>query len=97
MPKPTRRLLCLALIFAIIVLGMCLVPVGHGPFAAAYGPMSMFQALRALFLLMFLIGAALQFWDSFGCGVTIVCRGLVREALAQPTRYKVSLSSALRC
>jgi hypothetical protein len=98
MPKPTLRLLCLALIFSTIVLGMCLLPVGHGPFAATYGPTSKFQALRALFVLMSLMAAALKFWDIFGCAGMVASYGLMtRKDLAQLTLYQVSLGSALRC
>ena len=55
----SNRFLCLGLVFCIVALSVCLVPVGRGPFSAAYGPLTKFQAVQWLLLLLFLMAAAI--------------------------------------
>ena len=51
------RCACLFLVLSVVVLSVCLVPVGRGPFPATHGPLTKFQAIQWLFLLLFLMAA----------------------------------------
>jgi hypothetical protein len=98
MPMLSQRLTCLALVLPVFLLSMCLVPVGHGPFAAAYGPTAKFQALKVLFLLMFLMAAPVSSWDILSSAEVVPFSHLTsREDFAQITPYQLSLNSAFRC
>jgi hypothetical protein len=94
----SRRLVCLVLVFLVFLLSVCLIPVGHGPFAAAYGPAAKFQALKTLFLLVFLMSAAVKFSKIF-CSAGLLASGRLtsRKDSVQITPYQLSLNSALRC
>ena len=43
---------CLFLLALIIMASLCLIPTGHGPYSAVYGPKAPLRAYRASLLLM---------------------------------------------
>jgi len=94
----TRRLLCLVLVFPMLMLSVCLIPAGHGPFSAAYGPATKFQALRALLVLLSLMSAltglpaASQLAGALG-----ICGASLREGPLQSPAVWSSANSPLRC
>jgi len=95
---PLRRRLSIALVFTVFLLSVFLVPVGHGPFAAAFGPIAKFQALRALFLLMWLIAAAIRMRSEFDVACSAYFDGLAsHENLAWIASGPLSGGSQLRC
>jgi hypothetical protein len=92
----SRRLVCLTLVYTVLVLSMCLVPVGHGPFVASYGPRTKFQALQALLLLRLLMAAAISICAGRVFSATF--RGLASpEGCGQIVPDFPSANSALRC
>jgi len=94
----SRRLLSLALILTVLCLSACLIPFGHGSFAATHGPAAKFEAWRSLFLLLFLmstaivVAAACDLTRSDGFGVFVSLR-----SVAQIAPEYLSDSSPLRC
>ena len=53
-----RGLLCLAVVIFIFLAVLCLVPAGHGPRPAVYGPATALRAYQASVLLKFAIASA---------------------------------------
>jgi hypothetical protein len=95
---PSRRLLCMALVFHVLILSVCHVPVGQGPFSAAYGPTAKFEALRALFVLLFLMAAAVCVSSPLGSIFSVAFGSLAwREIFAQAASDWVPANSPLRC
>jgi hypothetical protein len=89
---------CLWLVFHVLMLSVCLVPVGHGPFVAAYGPATKFQALQAFSVLMFLMGPIISTWAPFELIRSVaLCRVASRENFALVTSNCLSANSPLLC
>jgi len=99
MPRPSIRFVCLALAFPVILLSICLVPVGHGSFCAAYGPTATFRAFRSLLLLMSIVTAAIS--ARVAQGLTSLLASIdpqiSRRTLADITSHLLVGKSPLRC
>lgn len=95
---PQRRSLCLILILSVFLLAVSPVPAGHGPFSAAYGPATKFQALQTLLLLLFLIAAGITFGMCSGLSQLVAPVDQSRaEALQKRPPDSSTTDLALRC
>jgi hypothetical protein len=92
------RLISACLIFPVLTLIVFPVPIGHGPFSAAYGPATKFQALLALLLLLSLMAAGVAARIAIGSSWSL---SIWNSAfLGTPSRIftgRPSIDSSLRC
>ena len=90
------RFICVCLVLAVAALSVCLVPVGSGPFSAAYGPLTKFQAIQWLLLLMFLIAAAVGI-PTLSAVRRLVVFGLAFSGILLQVAAHPQENSVLRC
>ncbi len=97
-PMHWIRFVCALLAIFVVALTVCPVPIGQGPFSAAYGPATKFQALQALLLLLFLLAAAIV---APSASVSTLFINLPNSNLAEIadgfTCAPPSVNSSLRC
>jgi hypothetical protein len=93
-----NRLICALLAISVLALTVCPVPVGQGPFSAAYGPATKFQALLVVLLLMSLLAAASATRSASVPAAPIVRRGSNLSELAiSCVSDPPSVNFSLRC
>jgi hypothetical protein len=94
-----RGLLCLAVVIFIFLAVLCLVPTGHGPRPAVYGPATALRAYQASVLLKFAIASAITVLTAC-VRVSLSRFGHLEPASelgAASTCSLPSISAALRC
>jgi hypothetical protein len=92
------RLACALLIFFLLTLTLCPVPVGHGPFSATYGPATRFQALQSVLLLLSLVAAAVAARAAADLtGPSIIFHPIFPGVLFRLSIDRSALNSILRC
>ena len=91
-----NRFICLCLVFSVVALSVCFVPVGRGPFSATHGPLTKFQAIQWLLLLLFLMAATIA-TPVIGAARLSIIFGLAAPGISPQVDARPPADSVLRC